>query len=161
MGTLSRNTFCVQGQEILIILLWMIWMFSGSEGQRHLSVIALPSSLLKQFMITGFIKDFYWKHNPHLLAKGGCSSYGVVDPLTDFHKKFRMDAAKLNIGATQANAILKSMLWSYKNLGITIVDFKNFAWDIEQYIGKHDDDMIIQKFKDIREFFDKEFIFEY
>lgn len=56
------------------------------------------------------LKTFTENTTTHLLAKGGCSSYGVADPLTDFHKKFRMDAAKLNIGATRANAILKSML---------------------------------------------------
>lgn len=102
------------------------------------------------------VKTFIEKHNHSFTGKGGIQFLWCNRSLTEFHKKVIMD-----IGATRAHAILKSMLGSYENVGATVVDFKNFARDIKEYIGKHDADMIIQKFKDIQEASDKEFKFEY
>nr|XP_017239585.1 PREDICTED: protein FAR1-RELATED SEQUENCE 5-like [Daucus carota subsp. sativus] len=75
--------------------------------------------------------------------------------------RFIVDASKSNIGASRAHTILRSMIGSYKDIGAIVVDFKNFSRDIKQHIGKHDADMIVQKFKDIQDSSDPHFRFEY
>lgn len=53
------------------------------------------------------------------------------------------------------------MLGSYEDVKTIFVDFKNFSRNIKIYIGKHDADPIVKKFKDIQASSDKEFQFEY
>ncbi|KAK1360641.1 hypothetical protein POM88_045115 [Heracleum sosnowskyi] len=53
------------------------------------------------------------------------------------------------------------MIGSYENVGATVVDFKKKLRDIKEYIGKHDADILIQKFKDIQTSSDNNFCFEY
>lgn len=81
--------------------------------------------------------------------------------MSDLHMKFVFDANLINIGPTRAFTIFKAMCGSYCNIGATAVDFKNWARDIKAFIGKHDADMIIQKFKDKNETSDNSFAYEY
>ncbi|XP_074360840.1 protein FAR1-RELATED SEQUENCE 5-like [Apium graveolens] len=107
------------------------------------------------------VKKFVEKHNHAFRGKGAMQFLRCSRSLTEFHKKFILDAAKLNIGPTRAYAIFKSMIGSYEDVGATVIDFKNFSRDIKHYIGKHDADLIIQNFKDIQASSDTEFKFEY
>nr|XP_017217077.1 PREDICTED: protein FAR1-RELATED SEQUENCE 5-like [Daucus carota subsp. sativus] len=94
-------------------------------------------------------------------GKGGMQFLRCSRSLTEFHKRFIFDASKSNVGASRAYTIVKSVIGSYEDLGATVVDFKNFPRDIKQHIGKHDTDMIVQKFRDIQESSDPNFKFEY
>ena len=58
--------------------------------------------------------------------------------LTDFHKRFTFDAAKMNIGATRAHDIVSAITRSSENVAATAVDFKNFSRNVKKQIGKHD-----------------------
>ncbi|KAK1399087.1 hypothetical protein POM88_008950 [Heracleum sosnowskyi] len=108
-----------------------------------------------------YVKEFTEYHNHSFAGKGTMQFLRCSRSLTEFHKRFIIDAAKLNIGATRAHAIFKSMIGSYENVGATVVDFKIFSRDIKEYIGKHDADILIQKFKDIQASSDNNFRFEY
>ncbi|KAK1399962.1 hypothetical protein POM88_009825 [Heracleum sosnowskyi] len=108
-----------------------------------------------------YVKEFTEYHNHSFAGKGTMQFLRCSRSLTEFHKRFIIDAAKLNIGATRAHAIFKSMIGSYENVGATVVDFKKFSRDIKEYIGKHDADILIQKFKDIQASSDNNFRFEY
>ncbi|KAK1396711.1 hypothetical protein POM88_006574 [Heracleum sosnowskyi] len=108
-----------------------------------------------------FVKKFIENHNHSFAGKGTMQFLRCSRSLTEFHKRFIIDAARLNIGATRAHAIFKSMIGSYENVGATVVDFKKNSRDIKEYIGKHDADILIQKFKDIQTSSDNNFHFEY
>ncbi|KAK1359958.1 hypothetical protein POM88_044432 [Heracleum sosnowskyi] len=108
-----------------------------------------------------FVKKFIENHNHSFAGKGTMQFLRCSRSLTEFHKRFIIDAARLNIGATRAHAIFKSMIGSYENVGATVVDFKKFSRDIKEYIGKHDADILIQKFKDTQTSSDNNFRFEY
>ena len=69
--------------------------------------------------------------------------------------------ASSNIGHVRSFNILKSICGSYAAVGATAVDFKNWVRDIKVFIGKHDADMILQKFKDKTETSDNTFFYEY
>ena len=113
-------------------------------------------------VICGFsVKKFTETHNHPFAGKGEMQFLRCSRSLTEFHKRFIFDASKLNIGASRAYIIFKTMIGSYEDVGATVVDFKNFSRDIKQHIGKHDADMIVQKFRDIQESSDPSFKFEY
>lgn len=107
-----------------------------------------------------FVKKFIESYNHPFTGKGEMQFLQCSRSLTEFHKRFIVDAAKSNIGSSRVHAIFKLMI-PYEDVRATVVDFKNFSRDIKQYIGKHDADMIIQKFKDIQESCDNGFKFEY
>ena len=138
-----------------------------TENQRRIRTVSAkcecPAELVLGLHNSGgfYVKKFTEYHNHPFAGRGGMQFLRCSRSLTEFHKRFIVDAAKSNIGASRAHAILKSMIGSYEDIGATVVDFKNFSRDIKQYIGKHDADMIIQKFKDIQESSDTGFKFEY
>nr|XP_017221379.1 PREDICTED: protein FAR1-RELATED SEQUENCE 5-like [Daucus carota subsp. sativus] len=118
--------------------------------------------VLASHQLGGFyVKKFTESHNHPFAGKGGMQFLRCSRSLTEFHRTFIFDASKSNIGASRAYTIFKSMIGSYEDVGATVVDFKNFARDIKQHIGKHDADMIVQKFRDIQESSDSSFRFEY
>nr|XP_017217257.1 PREDICTED: protein FAR1-RELATED SEQUENCE 5-like [Daucus carota subsp. sativus] len=118
--------------------------------------------VLASHQLGGFyVKKFTESHNHPFAGKGGMQFLRCSRSLTEFHRTFIFDASKSNIGASRAYTIFKSMIGSYEDVRATVVDFKNFARDIKQHIGKHDADMIVQKFRDIQESSDSSFRFEY
>ena len=118
--------------------------------------------MLASYQLSGFyVKKFTESHIHPFAGKGGMQFLRCSRSLTEFHKRFIFDASKSNIGASRAYTIFKSMIGSYEDVGATVVDFKNFSRDIKQHIGKHDTDMIVQKFRDIQEFSDPSFKFKY
>ncbi|WOG87096.1 hypothetical protein DCAR_0206318 [Daucus carota subsp. sativus] len=118
--------------------------------------------VLASYQLSGFyVKKFTESHIHPFAGKGGMQFLRCGRSLTEFHKRFIFDASKSNIGASRAYTIFKSMIGSYEDVGATVVDFKNFSKDIKQHIGKHDADMIVQKFRDIQESSDPSFKFEY
>lgn len=42
---------------------------------------------------------------------------------------------------------MKEMVDGYANVGATVRDFRDFTRDLKSYIGEHDAQMIINKFK--------------
>lgn len=73
------------------------------------------------------VKTFIEKHNYSFTAKGGMQFLRCSISLSEFHKRFILDAAKLNIGAARAHAIFKTMIGTYENVAAIVVDFKNFS----------------------------------
>ncbi|KAK1357095.1 hypothetical protein POM88_050351 [Heracleum sosnowskyi] len=76
-------------------------------------------------------------------------------------RNFAFNAASSNTGPVRAFNFLKSLTGSYVAVGATAVDFKNWMRDIKVFIGKHDADMILQKFKDKKETSDNTFFYKY
>ncbi|KAK1383067.1 hypothetical protein POM88_020802 [Heracleum sosnowskyi] len=81
--------------------------------------------------------------------------------ITAVLRNFAFNAASSNTGPVRAFNFLKSLTESYAAVGATAVDFKNWMRDIKVFIGKHDVDMILQKFKDKKETSDNTFFYEY
>ncbi|KAK1369851.1 hypothetical protein POM88_035943 [Heracleum sosnowskyi] len=107
------------------------------------------------------VSKFFEKHNHELASESEKQFLRSNRCMTDLHMKFVFDANLTNIGPTRAFTIFKAMCGSYGDVGATAVDFKNWARDIKAFIGKHDADMIIQKFKDKNETTDNSFAYEY
>ncbi|KAK1373336.1 hypothetical protein POM88_029529 [Heracleum sosnowskyi] len=57
-----------------------------------------------------YVKEFTEYHNHSFAGKGTMQFLRCSRSLSEFHKRFIIDAAKLNIGATRAHAIFKSMI---------------------------------------------------
>lgn len=55
---------------------------------------------------------------------------------------------------------MKELYGSYENVDATSTDFKNYGQDVKARIGKHDADMIIEKFKMKQELSKNYFYFE-
>lgn len=53
------------------------------------------------------------------------------------------------------------MVGSYENVGATPSDFRNFKRDVKARIGKHDADMILEKFRLKRESSNNTFFYDY
>ncbi|KAK1366437.1 hypothetical protein POM88_041998 [Heracleum sosnowskyi] len=81
--------------------------------------------------------------------------------MTAVLRNFAFNDASSNTGPVRAFNFLKSLTGSYAAVGATTVDFKNWMRDIKVFIGKHDADMILQKFKDKKETSDNTFFYEY
>ncbi|KAK1372892.1 hypothetical protein POM88_029085 [Heracleum sosnowskyi] len=109
------------------------------------------------FLVYKFIET----HNHPFASKSGMQFLRCNRSLTDFHQHFIVDAGKVNIGATRAHGFYKSLCGSYENVGATVVDFKKISRDFKKKIGKHDADLIVQKFKDIQLTYDGAFKYEY
>ncbi|KAK1377962.1 hypothetical protein POM88_024706 [Heracleum sosnowskyi] len=107
------------------------------------------------------VSKFFEEHNHELASESEKQFLRSNRSMTDLHMKFVFDANLTNIGPTRAFTIFKAMCGSYGDVGATAVDFKNWARDIKAFIGKHDADMIIQKFKDKNETTDNSFAYEY
>ncbi|KAK1398179.1 hypothetical protein POM88_008042 [Heracleum sosnowskyi] len=107
------------------------------------------------------VSKFFEEHNHELASESEKQFLRSNRCMPDLHMKFVFDANLTNIGPTRAFTIFKAMCGSYGDVGATAVDFKNWARDIKAFIGKHDADMIIQKFKDKNETTDNSFAYEY
>ncbi|KAK1377829.1 hypothetical protein POM88_024573 [Heracleum sosnowskyi] len=107
------------------------------------------------------VSKFFEEHNHELASESEKQFLRSNRCMTDLHMKFVFDANLTNIGPTRAFTIFKAMCGSYGDVGATAVDFKNWARAIKAFIGKHDADMIIQKFKDKNETTDNSFAYEY
>ncbi|XP_074378349.1 protein FAR1-RELATED SEQUENCE 5-like [Apium graveolens] len=79
----------------------------------------------------------------------------------DKYRHFLLDAAKSNIGVLRAHSIYTSLFSLYSDVGPTAMDFQNWMRDIKLYIGKHDADMLLQKFKIKQDTSDGGFFYEY
>ncbi|XP_074351949.1 protein FAR1-RELATED SEQUENCE 5-like [Apium graveolens] len=81
--------------------------------------------------------------------------------MTAFQRHFLLDAVKSNMGAFRAPTMYKSLFGLYSDVGPTAMDFQNWMRDIKLYIGKHDADMLLQKFKNKHETSDGGFFYEF
>lgn len=140
---------------------------SGSAVHRTKRTVSIKSNCLAKLVVgyagndTYTVKKFIESHNHEFASGEGLQFLKCNRSMTEIHKHFVSNAAKANIGPTRAHSIFKSIVGSYENVGATAIDFKNYRRDIKQFIGKHDADMIIRKFKDIQEGSDGNFRFEY
>nr|XP_017239718.1 PREDICTED: protein FAR1-RELATED SEQUENCE 5-like [Daucus carota subsp. sativus] len=107
------------------------------------------------------ISSFIEVHNHRLASPSGKEFLLCNRSMTSFQRRFVLDAAKSNIGSYRAHNLFKSISGSYSEVGATAVDFQNWMRDIKLYIGKHDSDMLIQKFQNKRDVSDGGFFFEY
>ncbi|XP_074299831.1 protein FAR-RED IMPAIRED RESPONSE 1-like [Silene latifolia] len=67
-----------------------------------------------------------------------------------FHKTLILDNSKLNIGAGLTFRQVKELVNGYKNIGATLIDFKNFQRDIKCYIGLRDADLFIDRLEKLK-----------
>ncbi|KAL8157441.1 hypothetical protein AgCh_002224 [Apium graveolens] len=107
------------------------------------------------------ISTFVEGHNHLLASETGKEFLRVNRTMTAFQWHFLLDAAKSNIGALRAHSIYTSLFSLYSDVGPTAMDFQNWMRDIKLYIGKHDADMLLQKFKIKQDTSDGWFFYEY
>ena len=101
------------------------------------------------------------EHN-HPLAKGAGRMFLRCNRnLSLAYKNFIMDCSRANIGPTRAHSLVKEMTGSFDDIGATVDDFKNFSRDIKSRIGAHDADMLLSKFKSIKEASKSSFYYDY
>ncbi|KAK1385490.1 hypothetical protein POM88_023225 [Heracleum sosnowskyi] len=107
------------------------------------------------------VSCFIEVHNHPLASESGKEFLRANRSMTALQRHFLLDASKSNLGAYRAHGIYKSCFGLYSDVGPTAVDFQNWMRDIKLYIGKHDADMLLQKFRDKNETSDGGFCYEY
>ncbi|KAK1355650.1 hypothetical protein POM88_048906 [Heracleum sosnowskyi] len=107
------------------------------------------------------VSCFIEVHNHPLASESGKEFLRANRSMTELQRHFLLDASKSNLGAYRAHGIYKSCFGLYSDVGPTAVDFQNWMRDIKLYIGKHDADMLLQKFRDKNETSDGGFCYEY
>ncbi|KAK1367360.1 hypothetical protein POM88_042921 [Heracleum sosnowskyi] len=107
------------------------------------------------------VSCFIEVHNHPLASESGKEFLRANRSMTALQRHFLLDASKSNLGAYRAHGIYKSCFGLYSDVGPTAVDFQNWMRDIKLYIGKHDADMVLQKFRDKNETSDGGFCYEY
>ncbi|XP_063941429.1 protein FAR1-RELATED SEQUENCE 5-like [Daucus carota subsp. sativus] len=110
-----------------------------------------------QYIISCFVEG----HNHPLASTSRKQFLRINRTISSLQRRFILDAAKSNIGAHRAHSLYKSIAGSYIDVGATATDFQNWVRDIKLYIGKHDADMLLQKFQNKRETSDAGFAYEY
>ncbi|XP_074352631.1 protein FAR1-RELATED SEQUENCE 5-like [Apium graveolens] len=110
---------------------------------------------------TYIISCFIEGHNHLLVSESGKEFLRANRTMTSFQRQFILDDAKSNIGAYRAHGIYNSLFGLYSDVGPTAKNFQNWMRDIKLYIGKHDADMLLQKFKNEKETSDGGFFYEY
>lgn len=119
--------------------------------------LALKFVASKGYEVSCFID----KHNHPFAADFEKQFLRVNRTMTAMNRNFVFEVAASNTGPYRAHSILKELCGSYSAVGATAVDFKNWMRDIKVFIGKHDSDMILQKFEVKRETSDNSFFYEY
>lgn len=109
------------------------------------------------YIISCFIEG----HNHPLATESGKEFLRANRSMTALQRHFLLDAARTNIGAFRAHGLYKNCFGLYSDIGPTAVDFQNWMRDIKLYIGKHDADMLLEKFKTKQETSDGGFFYEY
>ena len=66
--------------------------------------------------------------------------------MTPFHQEIMMNCIKSNIGVTKSYKVYKNQVGSYANVGVTVVDFKNFMRGLNSYMEGSDAQMVINDF---------------
>ncbi|XP_074297944.1 protein FAR1-RELATED SEQUENCE 5-like [Silene latifolia] len=66
--------------------------------------------------------------------------------LNIIHKKLIADNSKLNLGPVKSFRILKEYVRGYKNVGVSLEDFKKNSRDIKKYLSEGDPQMLIEHF---------------
>ncbi|KAK1383140.1 hypothetical protein POM88_020875 [Heracleum sosnowskyi] len=108
------------------------------------------------FVLMSFVED----HN-HPLASGAERMFLRCNRNMSIpYQNFIMDCARANIGPTRAHSLTKEQFGSFKDVGATVSDFKNFSRDIKVRIGDHDD-MILAKLKLKKETSKNTFYYDY
>ncbi|KAL8147546.1 hypothetical protein AgCh_005031 [Apium graveolens] len=110
-----------------------------------------------KYVISGFIEG----HNHPLASESGKEFLHANRTMTAFQRHFLLNAVKSNMGAFRAHTMYKSLFGLYSDVGPTAVDFQNWMRDIKLFIGKHDADMLLQKFKNKHETSDGGFFYEF
>ncbi|KAK1384372.1 hypothetical protein POM88_022107 [Heracleum sosnowskyi] len=109
------------------------------------------------FVIDRFIEV----HNHPMLTEFGKQFLRANRSINVVHRKFVVDAATTNLGSYRARAFFKSLTGSYSEVGATAKDFQNWMRDVKLFIGKRDDDILIEKFKTKKETSNGVFFYEY
>ncbi|KAK1383649.1 hypothetical protein POM88_021384 [Heracleum sosnowskyi] len=107
------------------------------------------------------VSSFIDKHNHPFATDSEKQFLRGNRTMSAMNCNFVFDVASSSTGPFRAHGILKELCGSYSAIGATAVDFKNWMRDIKVFIGKHDSDMILQKFQDKRETSDNSFFYEY
>ncbi|XP_074299546.1 protein FAR1-RELATED SEQUENCE 5-like [Silene latifolia] len=68
-----------------------------------------------------------------------------------YHKKTIIDHSRVNQGPTRAFRNVKEYVDGYENVGVQLVDFKNFGRDIKCFIGDRDAQLFVNYFEDKRD----------
>ncbi|XP_074266358.1 protein FAR1-RELATED SEQUENCE 5-like [Silene latifolia] len=63
-----------------------------------------------------------------------------------FHKKMIMDNSRANHGPVDSFRMFKEYVKGYRNVGASLVDFKNFSKDVKKYIKEYDAEMLLETF---------------
>ncbi|KAK1383794.1 hypothetical protein POM88_021529 [Heracleum sosnowskyi] len=128
------------------------------SGKCHCSAkLALKFAGSESYEVSSFID----KHNHPFATDSEKQFLRGNRAMSAMNCNFVFDVASSNTGPYRAHGILKELCGSYSAIGATAVDFKNWMRDIKVFIGKHDSDMILQKFEDKRETSDNSFFYEY
>ncbi|KAK1358858.1 hypothetical protein POM88_043332 [Heracleum sosnowskyi] len=118
--------------------------------------------VLKNVALKGYVVSHFEDNHNHPFANDSEKHFLRGNRcMTAVLRNFAFNAASSNTGPVRAFNFLKSLTGSYAAVGATAVDFKNWMRDIKVFIGNHDADMILQKFKDKKETSDNTFFYEY
>ncbi|KAK1360693.1 hypothetical protein POM88_045167 [Heracleum sosnowskyi] len=108
------------------------------------------------------VKSFVEHHNHKLAGTVGKKFLKVNRSMTIAHQNFAFNASKVKIGPLKSFGLMKELLGGYDKVGATTVDFKNWNRDFRGIIiGNADIQIMLNKFKAMRESSNGDFYYEY
>ncbi|XP_074360103.1 protein FAR1-RELATED SEQUENCE 5-like [Apium graveolens] len=121
------------------------------------AVIILRPAGSRGYVIMNFIEE----HNHPTTTRAARMFLRCNRNLSLENQNLIMNCSRANIGATKSSALAKEMYGSYEEVGAIVSDFKIFSRDVKLYIGDHDADMILGKFKMKKETSNNTFYYDY
>ncbi|KAL2935221.1 Protein FAR1-RELATED SEQUENCE 5 [Bienertia sinuspersici] len=93
------------------------------------------------------IYKFYEGHTHVLATPSKCHMLKSNREATSVHRCLFKSYTRANIGASISHRLMKERVGSFRNVGCSKQDLKNFQRDLKVYINDADSDMLIQNFK--------------
>ncbi|XP_021985073.1 protein FAR1-RELATED SEQUENCE 5-like [Helianthus annuus] len=124
---------------------------TGSKAQLMICSVDGRSYTVKKF-VDGHNHKFVCPHDIHMLP--------AYRQLSDVQEEMIWELGTLNLGPVKAFHIMRKRYGGFENVGATVDDCKNFKTRINNYIGEYDDDMVINRLTDKKQYL-VDFSFEY
>lgn len=99
------------------------------------------------YVVSTFVKE----HNHELAGEIGRQFLRVSRQMDISLRNFVFACGKVNIGCNKSFSLAKELVGSYSNVGATLRDFRNFDQDLKEFVGERDGQMMIDKFKVMKE----------
>ncbi|KAK1356997.1 hypothetical protein POM88_050253 [Heracleum sosnowskyi] len=106
------------------------------------------------------VKSFVEHHNHKLDGTVGKHFLKVNRSMTVTQQSFAFNAAKVKIGPMKSFGLMKEFLGGYDKVGATAVDFKNWNKYLRSIIGNADIQILMNKFKVMKESSNGNFYYE-